>query len=115
MIETILLNYLESALSVPVYMEVPEDNTGSFVVLYKAGGSETNHVSLATIEARSYADTLAAAALLNEQVCAAFKRATCLPEIGGAYANSDGVNFTDPNTKRYRYQCIYEFYYVKET
>lgn len=113
MIETILLNYLTAKLSVPVYMEVPETDSGSFVVLEKTGGSELNHVSSATVIAQSYGDSLANAAALNELVVSALRQATELPTIGGAHVNSDGVNFTNPNKKRYRYQCAFDFYYVR--
>ena len=37
MIETIILEYLIGKLDVPVYMEVPEDPEGTFVVLEKTG------------------------------------------------------------------------------
>ena len=112
MIETIVLNYLANVLNVPVYMEVPEDPSGSYVVLEKTGGTEENHVTRATIAAQSYAPSLVDAAKLNTLVVQALKDIVIIADVGGSHVNSDGVNFTDPTTKRYRYQCVFDLYYV---
>ena len=111
MIEKIILDYLSSKLTAPVYMEVPENDAGTFVVLEKTSGSESNHIKSATIAAQSYANSLAGAASLNELVVSALKESVELTAIGGVYVNSSGVNFTNPNKKRYRYQCVFDFYY----
>ena len=44
MIETVLLNYLNTAeLSATVYMEQPKVKPEAFFVLEKTGGTQTNH------------------------------------------------------------------------
>ncbi len=110
MIETIVLNYLNSELDVPCTME-DDVGEGSFVLIEKTGSSKINHVSTATMALQSYAPSLAQAAALNEEVKAAMERIVELDEIGGVHLNSD-YNFTDTSTKRYRYQAVYVVTYV---
>ena len=110
MIETIVLNYLSDVLDVPVYMEVPESGT-EFVVLEKTGSGRQDYVNSATFAIQSYAESMEDAAELNELVKEAMDNIIVLPDIGGSRLNSD-YNFTDTDTKRYRYQCVYVLYYV---
>jgi len=106
MIEKIILDYLNEVLDVDVFMEVPEKDIESFVVLEKTGSSKTNHIPSATIAAQSYGPSMYDAALLNEQVKAAIENMVELDEISAVRLNSD-YNFTDTRTKKYRYQCLY--------
>lgn len=110
MIETILLDFLKNRLAVPVYMEVPEKDLESFVVLEKTGSSKVNHIPSATIAVQSYGKSLYEAAKLNEQVKDAIESAIELDEISAVRLNSD-YNFTDTATKRYRYQALYVITY----
>lgn len=107
MIEEIILNYLQAALSVPVFMEVPEKQPAAFVVIEKTGSGRKNKISEATVAIQSYADTLLAAARLNAAVKAAMDDLADLSEICRAELNTD-YNFTDTATKRYRYQAVYD-------
>lgn len=106
MIEEIVLNHLIDVLEVPVYMEVPENVPLSFVVIEKTGTSRSNWIDSATFALQSYSETLYEAALLNEKVKAAMDRLVESPTVFKSALNSD-YNFTDPDTKRYRYQAIY--------
>lgn len=110
MIEIILLEFLKSRLGVPVYMEVPEKDLESFVVLEKTGSSKVNHIPSATIAAQSYGKSLYEAAKLNEQAKNAIESAIELDEVSAVRLNSD-YNFTDTATKRYRYQALYVITY----
>lgn len=110
MIETIVLNYLSEALSVPVSMEVPEDPPDQFVVIEKTGGGEENHIKSATLAIQSVADSLYQAAVLNEAVKTAMDGISALDSIGRASLNSD-YNFTDTATKRFRYQAVFDVIY----
>ena len=113
MIELIVLNYLNSVLSVPAYMEEPEDPEGSFVVLEKTGSSRENHINTAVIAAQSYGESLYQAAILNRTVKQALEDLIVLDSVASVQLNSD-YNFTDPETKRYRYQCVYNIVYYEE-
>ena len=110
MIETIVLDYLSEALSVPVSMEVPEDPPDQFVVIEKTGGGEENHIKSATLAIQSVADSLYQAAVLNEAVKAYMDGISDLDSIGRSSLNSD-YNFTDTASKRYRYQAVFDLIY----
>lgn len=110
MIETLIREYLNRALSVPVYLEHPEPEPDVYLLMERTGGSRTDHVDGATIAIQSYASSLYEAASLNEQVKAAFETMLAETWLAGARLNSD-YNFTDPTTKRYRYQAVYDVNY----
>lgn len=119
MIETVVLNYLDNALDVPVLMELPDVPSedyptfpDSLVTIERIGGSVRNHVYTATFAFQSYASSLANAALLDGLVRAAMDNIVSLPAVGGCRMVSN-YNFTDTRTKRYRYQCVYEVYHVE--
>ena len=111
MIEIIILNALEDALDVPVYMEVPEDKPESYVLLEKTGSQRVDRIDMATFAVKSIAATLLGAATLNESVKAAMEQLPQLTEeIFAAKLNSD-YNFTDTKTKERRYQAVYNITY----
>lgn len=113
MIETIVLNYLSNNLSVPVYMEEPETKPVSYVVLEKTGSQKANLIETATIAAQSYGASLYDAAALNAEVKHALEDMEEIDAVGSVKLNSD-YNFTDPETKRYRYQCVYNIVFYEE-
>lgn len=110
MIETLILDYLTENLSVPVYMEMPADPPASFVLIEKTGSGMENHLKSALIVFQSYADTLYNAATLNEMVKDLMLEAADLPDISASRLNSD-YNFTDTDTKKYRYQAVFDIYH----
>lgn len=118
MIEKTIRDYLIDVLDVPVEMELPEVPSSdypsfpaSLVIIEKVGGTKTNHVSNASIAFQSYGRSLEAAAALDEVVREAVEDIVNHTDISGVRLASN-YNFTDVTTKRYRYQCVYEVYYV---
>ncbi len=107
MIEKIVLDYLNETLNVNAYMEIPNENETSFVVIEKTGSGERNHIFDATIAVQSYGETLYEAALLNEEVKTAMDNIIELDEVCSCDLNSD-YNFTDTTTKQYRYQAVFD-------
>lgn len=105
MIETVFLNHMKEELSVPVYMEVPARPPNEFVVLEKTGGSKKNYISHATFAIQTYGGSLHNAAALCEKAWEAAESLIELDEIS-AVSVDGGYNFTDPTTKRYRYQAV---------
>ena len=87
-------------------MEVPEEDTESFVVLQKVGSTKVNHICSANMAIQSYGPSLLLAALLNEEVKEVIEESIELSEISAVRLNSD-YEYTDTATKRYRYQCVY--------
>lgn len=107
MIETVILEYLNQNLDVPVYMERPEKDIGEFVVLEKLGAGRTDHINKATFALQSFGNNLFRAAEINEDVKAAMDDLILLTEISRSQLNSD-YNYTDTEKKRYRYQAVYD-------
>ena len=106
MIEIDILQYLDNELDVPVFMEEPEVQPGRYVLIEKTAGGKENHICRATLAIQSYAESMLEAAELNERVKKAMDDAAILPVVGKSQLNSD-YNFTDTETKRYRYQAVY--------
>lgn len=105
MIEKTILDYLGEHLTVPVYMEEPINKPASYVLIERTGSSESNLIETTTLALQSYGASLYDAAVLNMAVKARIKQAVELPSVSAVYINSD-YNFTDTETKRYRYQCV---------
>ena len=105
MIEKTILDYLDEHLTVPVYMEEPINKPASYVLIERTGSSESDLIESATLALQSYGASLYDAAVLNMAVKARIKQAVELPSVSAVYINSD-YNFTDTETKRYRYQCV---------
>ncbi len=105
MIEKTILDYLGEHLTVPVYMEEPINKPASYVLIERTGSSESDLIESTTLALQSYGASLYDAAVLNMAVKARIKQAVELPTVSAVYINSD-YNFTDTETKRYRYQCV---------
>jgi len=107
MIEILILNYLKDV-GFQAYMEMPK-NTPSFpfVIIEKTGSSKENQIETSTIAIQSYASSLYEAAELNEDIKASMEDAVVVDEITRVSLNSD-YNFTDTETKRYRYQAVFD-------
>ena len=105
MIEKTILDYLGEHLSVPVYMEEPINKPASYVLIERTGSSESDLIESTTLALQSYGASLYDAAVLNMAVKARIKQAVELPTVSAVYINSD-YNFTDTETKQYRYQCV---------
>lgn len=106
MIEKTILNYLSECISVPCYMEMPEELPAAFIVIEKTGSSVSNRITKATFAIQSYAQTLYEAACLNEQVKEAMDAIIELDSISKCELNSD-YNYTDTALKAYRYQAVF--------
>lgn len=107
MIEVVIVNYLNKYLSVPSSLERPDKSIKKFILIEKAGGSKSNHISSATFVFQSYALSLYEAAVLNEELKQVVENMIELDEISSIKLNSD-YNFTDTQTKEYRYQAVFD-------
>ena len=105
MITKDLLDYLETELSVGVYMEAPEQIT-NYVLLDQTGTSRNNHIITTTIAIQSYAPSLYEAMLMNENVKAAMEGFTELAHVTRVELETD-YNFTNTATKQYRWQAVF--------
>lgn len=110
MIELTILQHLEKALDVPVYLEEPDPAPDSFVLFEKTGSSHVNQLYSSTFAFQSYAKSMFGASEQNERTKAAVFSLISRPEIAAVRLNSD-YNFTDTETKRYRYQAVYDIHH----
>lgn len=112
MIETIIRDYLMSVQTLPVVFEIPA-GVKEFYLLEKTGGGEENHIRTASMAVQSYADSLERAAELNEEMIDLMLAAVKDVRIASVDLNSN-YEYTDPTTKKYRYQALFEIVYYKE-
>lgn len=105
MIEKIVLDHLAARLPVPVYMEMPSEDPSRFVVLRKADSDRENLIDSAMFVADSYAESLLAAARLNEQVKLAMDNLAELDQVAASQRGGD-YPLMDTQNKQYRYQAI---------
>lgn len=110
MIEIVVRDFLTKKLSVPVFMEEPEEVPKRYIIIEKTGGGKSDWLRTATIAIQSYGETLEKAALLNEEVKEALEDIDDQNPVSRAELNSD-YNFTDTETHRYRYQAVFDFIY----
>ena len=115
MIEETVLQFLEGKLSeldppVPVFFERPETLPDKYVILEKTGTSVVNYIYSATFAVQSYAPSLHEAASLNGLVKSYMENLPDERDVGACDCNSD-YNFTDPDTRDYRYQAVFDIIY----
>ena len=116
MIETIVRSYLISrnitGVGRNVKFHVPDDPPSEYILIQKTGSGRTNRIDRAMVAVQSISRTnYETAATINEAVREAmFEMADNCPEIYRCELNSDG-DFTDTETKEYRYQAVYNIYY----
>ena len=105
MITKDLLDYLNTELSVGVYMEAPEQLT-NYVLIDQTGTGRLNHIITTTVAIQSYAPSLYEAMLLNEDVKVAMEGFAELANVTRVELETD-YNFTNTATKQYRWQAVY--------
>ena len=110
MIEIIILNFLKTQLSVPVYLERPDSPPPQYVYFEKTGSGRRNGGQSSTFAFQSYADSLYNAALLNQTAKDVIDNLITLDTIGTVKLNSD-YKFQDTVTKKHRYQAVYDIYH----
>lgn len=107
MIEVIVREFLAEALDLPVLMEHQADMPKTCIILERTGGRKSNHLKSSVLAVQSYAPSLYEAATLNEKVKETMEQLIVLEAVSGVHLNSD-YNFTDTETKRYRYQAVFD-------
>lgn len=121
MIETTIRNYLAGALDgVPVFLEMPETPSArhphipdTFVLIERIAGGKSEQIHTASLALQSYSrKSLYEAASLDEQVRDAMDDFDSLENIGAVRLSSN-YNFTDTETKFYRYQAVYDVVYLR--
>lgn len=116
MIESIVLNYLLglnlSGIGQNVFAEVPVTPPASYIVIEKTASGAQDKIHSALIAVQSYSqNSLLEAAQINAAVVEAMEEmADTVDGIYSCKLNSD-YNFTNPETREYRYQAVFNLYY----
>lgn len=111
MIEEIVLNYLKQNMEpIPVGMETPEEKAVKYILIEKIASEEVNRINTATLAVQSIADSMYNAAALNEEVKKVMAEMIELDRISKVKLSSD-YNFTNTQTKQYRYQAVFDITY----
>lgn len=114
MIEIVVIDHLNSRLSVPVSgSREPNDPPGEYVLVERTGSGEENHIRRATIAVQTYADSMLRAAILMEEVVDEMLDIITLDSISSVELDTY-YNFTDTTSKKYRYQGVFDLVYYPE-
>lgn len=106
-IEEYVIAYLDNTLSYPVSGDVPSPMPEEFVTVEKTGSGNLDHINTETIAIQSWSMSRANAMQLNELVKEAMAMMNAQPEISRCHLDTD-YNFTDLDSKRPRYQAVFE-------
>lgn len=106
MIEKIIRDFLKESLDVPVFLEHQKKDPLEFVIFEKISSGERNKLKESTFAFQSYGKSLFEASKLNEKVKKIIYNLIFLDEIAFVKFETD-YNFTEEETKRYRYQSVF--------
>lgn len=114
-IEQIVFEYLKKCSTVPIYLEhAPGSGNAKRIVIEKTGSGEYGTLLNATFAIQSYGNTIADAAELNVRVKDYMRKMPrAIEEICDCDLNSD-YNFTDTESKEYRYQAVFDIVYYPD-
>lgn len=112
MIEKTIINYLGTVQNLPVFAEVPLNAPAEYILIEKTGGSETNHIRQATVVVLCVSrNSLENACRIAEDVRTKMLEIVVVPSVFSCRINAGPYNFTDPDTKNYRYQTVFDIYH----
>ena len=106
MIEATMRTFLEEQLNVPTFLEHEKTMPSEYIIIEKTGGSSSNFIFTSTLAIQSISSTMAKASKLNEKVKTLLLM-NVPKSVSSCKLNSD-YNFTDTETKQYRYQAVYD-------
>jgi hypothetical protein len=112
LIEQTIIDYLltEDAL-LPVYAEYPQNPPEHFIIIERTSSDESDFVRNATVAIQTISDSLHDAARMCEWI------KTIMGGMPDAVENvfscrlNSAYNFTDTDTKQYRYQSVFDITY----
>ena len=107
MIEYIVKEHLEQNIeNIPVVFEQPADKPDQYILIDKSGSGRANYINEAVIAIQSYGKTLNDALVLNEQVKTVMYDLIQVKKVSKCELDTD-YNFSDKDTKTYRYQAVF--------
>ena len=112
MIEATVISYLGTETGIPTYAERPKKPESEFIIIERTGAGEENLIKRVTIAVQSYADSMYRAAEINALVETAMEGIIELVNISKCKLNSS-YNYTDTESRKYRYQAVFNIYYME--
>ena len=114
LIEATVISHLAFVLGTDdVFAERPVNPPSSYYVIEKTAAGKKNHVSMATVAVQSISsESLLEAAQMSKDAEMAMETITGVTDVSCCRLNS-AYNFTDAETKEYRYQALFDIYYVE--
>ena len=115
LIEAQVIAHLMSALQTNyVYAERPKDPPGEYYLIELTGADEINHIRRATMAVQSISGaSLVRAAEMNEACLKAMPLIVQTTEDISCCRMNSAYNFTNPETREYRYQAVFDLYYME--
>ena len=114
LIEVTVISHLATELKTAhVYAERPANPPDEFYIIEKTSSDETNHIQAATVAVQSISrSSLLAAAQMSKAAEKAMKTLIDEPDVSRCKLNS-AYNFTDTETREYRYQAVFDITYME--
>lgn len=114
LIEAIIISHLSTELNTDdVYAERPADLPSKYYVVEKTSAGKKNYVSTATVAIQSISSaSLLEAAEMSKNVEIAMEKLISVANVSAVRLNS-AYNFTNSETKEYRYQAVFDIYYME--
>lgn len=114
LIEATVISHLSRELNTDdVYAERPADPPDEFWLVEKAAAGETNHIQNAMIAVQSVSrGSLLRAAEMSKAAEKAMRTLIKETDVSRCRLNS-AYNFTDTETREYRYQAVFDINYME--
>ena len=114
LIEATVIRHLAAALNTAdVYAERPDTVPAKYYVIEKTSAGKDNHVSVATVAVQSVSSvSLLEAAQMSKDAEQAMENLISVEDVSAVRLNS-AYNYTNPETKEYRYQAVFDIYYME--
>lgn len=114
LIEKTVIEYLSRTLETEhVYAERPINLPDEYYVIERTSSGEINHIQMATIVIQSISGiSMLRAAEMNQAVLKVMPSIVQETDVSCSRLNS-AYNYTDTQSKQYRYQAVFDLYYME--
>lgn len=114
LIEATVISHLATELNTTnVYAERPEDPPAAYWLIEKTSSGETNYIQRATVAVQSISrGSLLEAAQMSKAVEKAMRKLIEQTDVSRCKLNS-AYNYTDTETREYRYQAVFDITYME--
>lgn len=114
LIEKVVILFLMNSLNTEnVYAERPVELPEEYYIVERTGKSEENQIQSATVVVQSISSvSLLRAAEMDHVMEGAMKYLITVPNVSRCKLNTS-YNFTDEESKQYRYQAVFDITYME--